>query len=200
MRRRFLTLLQAALTAASVHAAPLEVEVVDAKGVPLEGAVVWVESAAARAAVRPEANAEIAQEKRQFLPKVAVVSVGTSVAFPNRDTVRHHVYSVSPAKPFDRKLYAGREASPVLFDRPGVAVLGCNIHDEMIGWVVVVESPWYGRSAATGQLRLDVPPGAHRLLAWHPDLPVGAPATEQAVAVGAGTTTARLRVAVEPTR
>jgi hypothetical protein len=103
---------------------------------------------------------EIAQTHRQFSPQVTVITVGTSIAFPNRDTVRHHVYSFSPVKTFELKLYAGVPAAPILFDKPGIAVLGCNIHDEMVAWVVVVDTPLFARSAPGGRAQIDgVPTG-----------------------------------------
>jgi plastocyanin len=166
--------LLAALLPAGAHCAGLEVLVQDPQGRPLPGAVVFVESAAARAAVRPGAAAEVVQVNRQFVPAVSVVPLGTSVNFPNRDTVRHHVYSFSPAKRFEIKLYVGTPAQPVVFDSPGIATLGCNIHDTMTAWVVVVETPWHGQTGADGRLKLPaVPAGAHRLRAWHPSMPPG---------------------------
>lgn len=166
--------------------APLEVSVTGADGRPLAGAAVWVESREARAALKPATGVEIAQQDKRFVQPVTVVPVGTPVAFPNRDTVRHHVYSFSPAKPFELKLYIGTPANPVLFDKPGIAVLGCNIHDTMVAWVVVVETPWHGLTDAQGRVKLDVPAGSHRLRTWHPGLAPGAPALEQPLALAAG--------------
>jgi plastocyanin len=166
---------------------PLDVRVTDAAGQPLPDAVVFLESPAARAAARPRAMVEIAQVAKAFDPPVTVVPVGTAVNFPNRDSVRHHVYSFSPAKKFEIKLYVGTPAEPVVFDQPGIAVLGCNIHDQMAAWVVIVPTPWYGRAGADGVVRLpQVPAGAYRLRTWHASLPVGAPAADEPLAVEAG--------------
>jgi len=166
-------------------AAPVEVSFTNAAGQPLADAVVWVESAAARAAARPLAGVEVVQQNRAFVPEVSVVTVGTAVAFPNRDTVRHHVFSFSPAKRFELKLYVGTPAEPVVFDRPGVSVLGCNIHDDMAAWVVIVETPWFAKTNAQGRARLpDVPAGRHQLRAWHSGFVVGAPALQQPLVVG----------------
>lgn len=176
---------------AGAGAASLQVQVQEPTGKALPQAVVFLESREARAAVKPLQNAEIAQASRQFTPQVNVVTVGTSVTFPNRDTVRHHVYSFSPAKTFELKLYTGTLASPVVFDKPGVAVLGCNIHDNMAAWVVIVDTPYYGRSGADGKLALDnLPPGDYRLRVWHARLPVGAPAIDQPVTVVAAASAA----------
>ena len=185
------------LMTSTVIAATVEVQVNDEAGKPLPNAVVFLESREAKQAAKPLPNAVIAQVAKQFDPTVTVVSVGTSVQFPNRDKVRHHVYSFSPAKTFELKLYAGTEANPVVFDKPGVAVLGCNIHDNMAAWVVVVETPYFALSAETGKISLsNVPQGNYRLRIWHPELPVGSPATDQALMVGA----ANISLSVRPLR
>ena len=181
--------------AAVCAAAPVEVTVNNAAGQPLPSAVVWVESAAARAAARPLSGVEIVQQNRAFVPEVSVVTVGTPVAFPNRDTVRHHVFSFSPAKRFELKLYVGTPEAPVVFDRPGVSVLGCNIHDDMAAWVVIVETPWFGKTDAQGRVTLpEVPAGTYQLRTWHPDFAVGAPAATQPLQVGPGPVRAGVRV------
>ncbi len=184
----------AALATPGAHAAPVEVQVNDDNGRPLAGAVVFLESPEAREATRPLPQVEVTQVERQFQPRVSVVTVGTAVAFPNRDTVRHHVYSFSPTKKFEIKLYVGTPAAPVVFDRTGIAVLGCNIHDTMIAWMVVVDTPWFGRTGADGRLLLpQVPPGTFRLRTWHPSLVAGAPAADQPLRVEA----AAVQVAVK---
>jgi len=116
---------------------------------------------------------------------VTVVTVGTPVDFPNFDTVRHHVYSFSPTKTFELKLYAGTPQAPVVFDKPGIAVLGCNIHDKMAAWVVVVDTPLHTRSAATGKAKIEgVAPGNYRLRVWHPGLAAAAEPTSMSLTVG----------------
>lgn len=172
--------------AAPALAAKLQVQVQDDTGRPLSEAVVFLESREAQAAVKPLQGAEVAQINKQFDPQVRVVTVGTAVNFPNQDTVRHQVYSFSPTKTFELKLYAGTTANPVVFDKPGIAVLGCNIHDKMVAWIVVVETPYFGRSGADGKFQLDnIPPGNYRLRIWHANLPVGAPALDQPLALAA---------------
>ena len=179
----------------AASAGSLRVQVLDSAGKPLEGAVVSLVSDAARRAVRPLPEQEIAQENKQFVPAVRVVTVGTLVRFPNRDSVRHHVYSFSPAKKFEIKLYAGTPAAPVLFDQPGVAVLGCNIHDQMVGWVVVLDTPYFAQTNAQGQALLEgMPAGAHQLRAWHARLPVDVTPPQQAIALTEGDSTATVRL------
>ena len=175
----------------------MQVDVSDAAGKPLADAVVFLDSAEACKQVKPLAGVEVAQEKRQFVPGVLVVPAGTEVRFPNHDTVRHHVYLFSPARKFELKLYSGTPSNPVLFDKSGVVTLGCNIHDQMVGWVLAVDTPYYARTpAATGKAQIDsVPPGTYTLRTWHTRLPVGAPALEQALTVPAtGSATASVRM------
>ena len=184
---------------AIAHAATITVQVQDATGKPLTDAVAYLESAQASKAVgalKPSNPVEIAQIARQFDPRVSVVPVGTMVSFPNKDAVRHHVYSFSPAKTFELKLYSGTPANPVQFDKAGVAVLGCNIHDNMVAWVVVVDTPYFGRSAKAGPVSLgNVPAGSYRLRAWHPGLAVGAAALDQPLVVESADATVTVRMA-----
>ncbi|MDO9094760.1 MAG: methylamine utilization protein [Rubrivivax sp.] len=197
---RPLRLVGAALLLAALPAAAASVEVLalGSDGKPLPETVVFLESPEARAAARPLPGVEIVQVERRFVPLVTVVTAGTSVSFPNRDTVRHHVYSFSAIKPFDLKLYAGTPANPVAFDKAGVAVLGCNIHDHMIAWVVVVDTPHFAVAGASGALRLDnVPPGSYRLRSWHAGLPPGAPAADEALVVPAGGARAQVKLALK---
>ncbi len=184
-----------ALPALTAAAAVVDVQALGSDGKALPETVVFLESREAKAAARPLAGIEIEQDKRRFTHRVSVVTVGSEVAFPNRDTVRHHVYSFSPVKTFELKLYAGKPANPVLFDKAGIAVLGCNIHDNMVAWVVVVETPHHAMADANGRLRLDnVPPGTYRLRSWHPGLPPGAPAADEALVVTAGGASVSLKL------
>jgi len=179
----------------SAFAATVQVQVQDASGKPLADAVAFLESREARSAAKPAQGVELAQVAKQFVPRVIVVPVGTSVQFPNRDTVRHHVYSFSPIKTFELKLYTGVAANPVVFDKSGIAVLGCNIHDNMAAWVVVVETPYYGRSAEAGKVALaNVPAGSYRLRVWHPGLAVGSQPLDQPLVVAAADAAVTVRM------
>jgi plastocyanin len=183
-----LALLCAVVEAPLCQAAVVDMRAMGSDGQPLAEAVVFLESRDAKLATRPLPSVELEQTQRRFARRVSVVTVGTEMRFPNRDTVRHHVYSFSPAKTFELKLYTGTPATPVVFDKPGIAVLGCNIHDQMLAWVVIVETPHHAVSDAQGRLRLDhVPPGSYRLRSWHPHLPPNAlPGDEQLVVSASG--------------
>jgi plastocyanin len=185
VRASTLAALTAALLPLVASAGTVQVLVHDGAGKPLPNAVVFLESPEAKAAIKPTSNSEIEQVARQYQPAVSVVSTGSSVTFPNHDTVRHHVYSFSPIKTFELKLYSGVPANPVVFGKSGVAVLGCNIHDNMVAWVLVVDTPYFGKTDADGMLTLNnVPNGNYKLRTWHNSLAVGAPAAEQAATVG----------------
>jgi plastocyanin len=151
----------------TLHAAPLSVHASDATGKPLADVVVAVVVKGQRATASPGTSFELAQKDRQFQPRLAVIQTGTAVHFPNFDTVRHHVYSFSSIKRFELKLYAGTPSLPVVFDQPGFASLGCNIHDGMLASVVVVDTPFFGLTNAAGQAVIDVPAGEHGLRFWH---------------------------------
>jgi len=146
--------------------------VVDAQSHPVADAVVVAVSTdpSVMADARPRAES-LDQIDKEFVPKVKPVFVGSTVAFPNHDNVRHHVYSFSPAKRFELPLYAGVPAQPVLFDKPGVVVLGCNIHDWMIGYIYVSESPFYAKTDARGHATIaDLPARTFAVRVWHPQM------------------------------
>lgn len=117
-------------------------------------------------------DARMVQKNRQFAPHVMVVPTGTEVAFPNQDNTQHHVYSFSPAKTFEIKLYAGAPEAPVHFGTTGVVELGCNIHDQMQGFIVVTDQH-HGITNDQGELTLSWPdnrPLPGQIRAWHPRL------------------------------
>jgi plastocyanin len=149
------------------QASALTVEVTDNQGKLLKNAVVYLESKNT-SANKNNSLVEIEQKDKQFNPLVTVVQTGTSVNFPNHDRVRHHVYSFSPAKKFELKLYSGIPANPVLFDKAGTVVLGCNIHDNMLAFVYVVNTPYFVQTDANGIAKLaNIPDGHYQLKVWH---------------------------------
>jgi plastocyanin len=148
-------------------AADLELQVHNSAGEPIDDAVVYLMPTAPLAHAAA-AKATIDQINRQFVPRVSVIQAGTAVAFPNSDNIRHSVYSFSKSKTFTLKLYAGTPSSPVVFDSAGVVVLGCNIHDRMVAWVLVLDTPYFARTDRSGVVKLSsLPPGDYRLRAWH---------------------------------
>ncbi|HZI84815.1 MAG TPA: methylamine utilization protein [Casimicrobiaceae bacterium] len=157
---------------ALAQTAEIRAKVTDDQGRPVEDVVVVAVpvDGAARAPARPR-ETTVDQVDQEFTPKVTVVLVGTPVSFPNHDNIRHQVYSFSPAKRFELPLYAGVPAAPVVFDKPGVVILGCNIHDWMIGYIYVSESPYFAKTGKDGTaLIAELPPRAYDVRVWHPQL------------------------------
>ena len=187
------------LMAASVTlAATLTVQVNDSTGAPLADVVIVAEPDGAAAMPRPMKAGEIEQRGLKFVPLVSVIQTGSRVSFPNNDKVKHHIYSFSPAKKFDQKLYSGVAAAPQVFDKAGIVVLGCNIHDRMVSYIKVVDSPYFAKTGADGVARIEVPGSAkYAVSAWHYN-GAGA-AAEQALAVkGDGAATLTFKLALKP--
>jgi hypothetical protein len=138
------------------------------------------------------------QRDMQFHPFVLIVPVGGEVTFPNHDKVRHHVYSFSPAKTFELKLYGRDEARRVRFDKPGVVALGCNIHDDMAAYVRVVDTPYAAKTDAAGEAVLhNLPAGTVSLAVWHPYLRGGHDLVRE-IDTPAGGATVTVRVDLVP--
>lgn len=190
MKKHFVVLLSTFLIgfgAAFGVAAEVTTRVLDAQGQPVEGAVVYFTSDVAKNLVKPLPVAKVVQQNKTFVPDVLVVTRGTPVEFPNEDTVRHHVYSFSPIKKFEIKLYVGTPTEPVIFDKPGVALLGCNIHDTMVAWIVVVDTPYYAQTNKNGEAIIkDLPAGNYQQSVWHKQMPVDAAAFSQPVTISSG--------------
>ncbi len=155
--------------------AELNVTVTDPAGHRVAGIVLVAEPQFELPARKPAHDAVIMDQRQmQFVPNILVIQSGTGVEFPNSDQIEHQVYSFSAAKAFKLSLYAGHKYPPVMFERAGLVVVGCNIHDHMIGYIYVTDSPYFGRSDASGQWSPhDLPPGNYRLIAWHPRMQEG---------------------------
>lgn len=152
------------------NAAELNLHFSDAQGKPLEKVVAAL-VAEAPMNYNDKPTAIMDQRDNMFVPGVLAIRTNTLVRFPNSDDVRHHVYSFSPAKKFELRLYHGMTAEPVLFDQPGKVVLGCNIHDSMVAHIYVVNSEYFSLSDSTGSLQLkNIPSGKYTLEIYHPKL------------------------------
>ena len=170
------------LCAGPAFAADLTVVVKGDDGMPLADAVVVVRPAAGAAAAAPIRFSwplTMTQQNIAFNPYVLIVPVGSEVGFPNKDKVRHHVYSFSAAKRFELKLYGQQEERTVVFDKAGIVPLGCNIHDQMIGFIYVTDSPYAAKTGASGEAVVrGLPAGAATLTVWHPDMKARAPVAQ----------------------
>ncbi|MDO7896919.1 methylamine utilization protein [Pseudomonas citrulli] len=165
----FVLLLLFACPGGWAAAAKLDVEIHEASGTPLTDAVVTLQGPLGGPPAKLAASMD--QRNQQFAPHVLAVHTGSLIKFPNSDNIRHQVYSFSPAKRFELRLYEGTPSEPVLFDKPGVVVLGCNIHDRMLGYVFVTDDPLFAVSDEQGRVSLgDLAMGEYRVTLWHPQL------------------------------
>jgi plastocyanin len=172
----------------SACAGELEAVIKDRKGRPMADVVVVAvpldPKNLSRAKSQPDAMDQV---DKQFVPFVKPILVGSVVRFPNSDNIRHQVYSFSAAKKFELPLYAGTDAPAITFDKAGVVVLGCNIHDWMIGYIYVSETPYFAKSNAGGRAMIaDMPPGEYSVRIWHPGLESTEESTKRLVSVSAG--------------
>lgn len=160
-------LLLSVLISGLAEAASLDIELLDNQGKPLAEAVLWLEPGPGQAST---ARVVMDQQKRQFSPYILPVQVGTTVSFPNSDPINHHVYSFSPAKRFELRLHQQKAAPQELrFDQPGLVTLGCNIHDWMLGFILVLDTPWFAQTDKLGKARLQFDAAAGQTLhLWHP--------------------------------
>lgn len=150
----------------------LQLELVDHKGksLSLDGAV--ISAKALNAPVQKPSDQQVshvAQRQRQFDPYISVVQAGSKISFPNYDQVSHHVYSFSKAKQFELPLYKQQLPEAISFDKTGLVILGCNIHDWMLAYIQVVDTPFFGQFN-TAKAELELPAGEYQLELWHPDL------------------------------
>ena len=155
---------------ATAWGASVAVEVRDPQGAMLTDAVVY---AAPEGKDVPPSNriAVMDQKNKTFVPRVLPVQVGTSVKFPNSDDIQHQVYSFSPAKTFQLPLYKGTPSNPILFSTPGVVTLGCNIHDKMNAFIVILGTPYFEKTEAAGRVEIrSLPAGKYTIHVWHPDM------------------------------
>ena len=145
-------------------------KVIDASGGPVANAVIALGTPGP---VR-HGTAVMDQRHKQFVPFVLPITAGTRVSFPNSDQIRHQVYSFSPSHPFEIKLYRGRPPHPIEFDKTGIVVLGCNIHDNMLAYIYVTRRPVFGKTNRAGELTLESGASVHTIEVWHPALSIDA--------------------------
>ena len=156
--------------ATPVYADAFKVSVTDDKGVVLENAVVFLTPLFTLQTPKPmRDDAEMRQQNILFAPEVLAVQVGTKVSFPNFDESRHHVYSFSKPKRFELQLYGKDESNSIIFEKPGVVAIGCNIHDNMLAYIYVTEAPIFVKTGADGVAEFtDLEAGQYEMTAWHP--------------------------------
>lgn len=170
----FIAALSIAMVSSGATAAELSFTILDRDRNPVEGVVVSADLIGGKL---PESNAkrtpqkfEVAQENKRFTPYILPITVGDSVDFPNLDDIKHHIYSFSKPKIFEINLYKGRPPEPVLFDKPGIVTIGCNIHDYMIAYIYVADTPYIGKTDGNGLVTLPLAAGDYQVKIWNPRL------------------------------
>ncbi len=169
--------LMACLLAIAADAAEFTIAATSLKGEPVADAVVSLVPLDTPVPPPAATASEIAQKEQEFSTYVTVVQAGSTIVFPNQDTVQHHVYSLSKAKKFELPLYNPGAKESIVFDVPGLVTLGCNIHDWMLAYIIVVPTPYFAKSDALGAATVTAPAGRYRFELWHPRL--AAPQTGQ---------------------
>lgn len=147
----------------------LAFNLLDNKQKPLNNAVVYAIPLNPQITKLQPQKATIVQSNKTFLPNVSIFSKGTVATFLNKDSVKHHVYSFSTPKKFEIKLYSGKPAKTITFDKSGIVTFGCNIHDDMLAYAFIVDTPHYGLSNSSGRAVLkNLPDGVYMLNIQHP--------------------------------
>lgn len=196
------TLISASVIAIPCQAASIVATVTDERGQPLLDAVVSIEPAGITriAATDRLATATIDQSDEAFVPGVVVVQRGGSVQFHNSDLTRHHIYSFSPIKQFEFIQKPG-DTTPVLFDKDGVAAIGCNIHDNMVAYVYVTTAPRAAVTDNMGKAEInDLPAGGFIATVWHSRLRPKSVPPPQSVTLETSSTNLAISIAVLPPR
>lgn len=138
-----------------------------ARNVRPQDVLVYFESEAGKPAEAPQEPYVLTMVRKEFTPRNLVVPVGSTVRFPNEDTILHNVFSVSGENRFDLGLYRQGEGKSATFEHPGIVRIFCNVHHEMVAHIVVVETPHFARVGVDGSFRIEgVPPGPGTLIAW----------------------------------
>jgi plastocyanin len=165
----------------TARAADIAVSVKDQHGEPAADAVVELLPADGRALPDAEPRRHVIDQREEaFVPFVTAMRSGDQVQFTNSDRTRHHVYSFSPVKQFELVLNPGEKSQPVQFEKAGVVAIGCNIHDKMLAYAFVSETPWAVRTDAKGRATLaGVPKGKYRASVWHPRQEGDSPTADQ---------------------
>jgi hypothetical protein len=185
MKKSILALMPLIFTVLRVSAANLQITVTDLENNPVSEAVVTATPINIPVVKRAVISMSVDQIDKEFVGHVTVIPAGTPVNFPNKDNIRHHVYSFSPVKQFELPLYTGTPAKPVVFDKPGVVKLGCNIHDWMVGYIYITDAPYFITSDREGKAQLaNLPPGSYTLKLWHPLMNAAEESTRKSIGLG----------------
>ncbi len=174
----------------------LRVQVVDQRGIPVREAVVEIHvPGGSEVPIRFSWRMAMAQRDQAFIPGTLVVARGSSVAFPNLDNVRHSIYSFSKAARFSIDLYGRDQTRKQSFPIAGAVALGCNIHDNMRGYIRVVDTPHAAKTDSNGYVtHSGLPSGSVTVIVWHPQVRAPNGELTRTVRLGAGSDTLKLPI------
>lgn len=156
------------LVCGTSFAETVNVKITSKEGNPVNQVVVYLEPTIQKDFPAPADISIMDQINSQFVPHILAVQSGTKVSFPNSDSIKHHVYSFSKPKTFELQLYKGLKAEPLTFGSKGEVELGCNVHDWMLGYIFVVDTPYFKQTDQSGSVSLEVPQGDYLVKIWHP--------------------------------
>ena len=183
--------------ARAAGSASLRVQITDERGMPIRDAVVEIHPASGvpSGPIRFPWRMGMAQRNLEFTPGTLVVARGSTVAFPNLDRVRHSIYSFSSTARFEIDLYGRDQTRTKSFPVTGSVKLGCNIHDNMRGYIRVTDTPYAGKTDANGYVTLSgIPTGAARITTWHPQLRAPGGEKQTSTRLAAGSASQQIRV------
>ncbi|WDE11371.1 hypothetical protein [Thalassomonas haliotis] len=168
---RQLLLLVFVLLSLPLYALSVKVQVVDPADKPLENMVVYLEALEGQKQGQTDKTLDIGQVNKTFTPYISVIQSGNAVRFYNQDDITHHIYSVTGSHKFSIKIRSGQQMLKQDFAQAGEVVMGCNIHDWMSGYLLVLDTPYFDKTDSHGQLTLNIAePGQYRITAWHPQM------------------------------
>lgn len=172
---------------ATAYAEILNVTITDSSGNPVSNAVVsaYSHNQQNHSETTADKTGIVDQVDKKFVSQVTPVQVGTTISFPNHDQIRHHVYSFSSAKTFEIPLYKGVPTKPIVFKQEGIVTLGCNIHDWMFAYIVVIASPYFAKTDQQGRTSLILPAGDYELRFWHQDADEKTQNSQQSITINA---------------
>lgn len=163
------------------------IRVIDQSGNPVSDAVATLTSDGVMPALGNVSKAVMAQRNITFEPHILAIPKGTEVWFPNEDDFRHHIYSFSKAQQFEIRLYGGDEEKRITFDTAGIVALGCNIHDSMLAYIYVADTPYVRKANENGRIEfLSVIPGDYSVTVWHPRMKRDKSHTDTMITVSQG--------------
>jgi plastocyanin len=161
----------------------VNVKITSNKGNPVNQVVVYLEPSIDKNFPAPADIMIMDQINSQFVPHILTVQSGTKVSFPNSDSIKHHVYSFSKPKTFELQLYKGLKAEPLTFGSKGEVELGCNVHDWMLGYIFIVDTPYFNQTNQSGLATLEVPEGDYLVKIWHPRIQDAPESLQQSLSI-----------------